>query len=101
MSLCGFYTYIFIYMYIKNIYVSAYICIYIHLALKSDPLVESYLHFIFFVEDSAPFLWYGNDIIVIIITYFLAQLWKESWDLQKAGRNLSKVFLGIKSVLLL
>lgn len=71
-------------MYVSNVFIST--------VLKSGPLIESHLRFIVFVflRFSSLFLWDGD---FFFFNYFLTQLWEESWDLQKTGRSLSKIFL--------
>lgn len=71
-------------MYVSNVFIST--------VLESGPLIESHLHFIVFVFSKIQqsfFMGWG----FFFFNYFLTQLWEESWDLQKTGRSLSKIFL--------
>lgn len=74
-------------MYIKNVCLAMYetnLCISV---LKSGSLIES-SHFSCFFFDSAVFFYRMR----VFLLLFLDSAWEESWDLQKTGGSLSKIF---------
>ena len=84
-ELLGFlYMYIHLYVYGKYKHIWVCMCLF-YLVLKDNPLAESHLHFILFVFLRFSSLFLCNGEFFFFLNYFFAQLWEESWDLQRQG----------------
>lgn len=95
----AFYTYTYIYMYIKNVCLAMYVTNLCISVLKSGSLIESHLPLIFLAFSRTQQSFFTGWGLFLLL--FLDSAWEESWDLQKTGRSLSKIFPVKKKKLLL